>query len=66
LHRPRHVYADRGTEHGSGPGIHRWVVDCRTGSAACASAGNAATTSTKPSSPSAAPSSSGDDSRPHS
>ena len=50
----RPVIAERGTEHGSGLGIFRYVVE-RTiawlhASGACGSAGNDATTSTKPSS----------------
>lgn len=56
--------ARRGTEHGSGLGTQRRVVErafatC-TGSAACASAGRYAMTSTKPSSASLAASSAGD------
>ena len=58
------VIARRGTEHGSGLGATAgwWKAPsrCCTGSAAFASAGSAATTSTKRSSPSAAPSSAGD------
>jgi IS5 family transposase len=57
--------ARRGTEHGSGlastAGSSRARSRCCTGSAACASAGRFATTSTKPSSRSAARSSVGDD-----
>lgn len=57
--------ARRGTEHASGLGVYRWVANLRsrscTTSAACVSAGRSATTSTKRSSRSAAPSSAGDD-----
>jgi transposase/IS5 family transposase len=57
--------ARRGTEHGSQLGVYRWSSKersrCCTGSDACASAGRSATTSITPSSPSAAPSSAGDD-----
>jgi transposase len=56
--------AHRGTEHGSGLGTRRWGVertfDPCTGSAARASAGRYATTSTKPSSPALAASPAGD------
>ncbi len=61
------VIARRGTEHGSGLGTYRWVVEqssrCCTGSGDCGSAGRSATTSTRHSSASPAPSSAGADCR---
>jgi len=45
------VIARRGPEHGSGLGVHRWVVEqtiaCCTGSGGCGHAGRSATTSTR-------------------
>ena len=56
--------ARRGTEHGSGLGTQRWVVERAFAHLhwfrRCASAGRYATTSTKPSSASPAASSAGD------
>ena len=65
---PRSPGAAPGTAPGSGStaGWSRARSRCCTGSAACASAGRSATTSTKPSSPWAAPSSAGDDYATHS
>ncbi|XCM33508.1 transposase [Streptomyces parvus] len=58
------LIARRGTEHGSGLGTQRWVVEPPSptcaGSAACGSAGRSATTSTKPSSRGDTHSSAGD------
>ena len=57
------VIARRSTEHGSGLGTYRWVVEQSLALLhwfrGCASAGRSATTSTKPSSASPAPSSAG-------
>jgi transposase len=62
------VIARRQTEHGTGLGRHRWVVEptfaCSTTAAGSSSAPTAATTSTKASSPSPAASSAGDGSKP--
>ena len=61
--------ARRGTGHGFGLGVYRWVVEGAIALphcfAACVSAGRSATTSTTRSSPSAAPSSAGDGCAPH-
>jgi Transposase DDE domain len=59
------VIARRSTEHGSGLGVHRWGWSsrsrCCTGSGGSGSAERSATTSTRPSSASHAPSSAGAD-----
>src|SRR6188472_1442976 len=64
------LIARRLTEHGSGMGRERWVVERSFAwlhhAAGSSSATTAAPTSTKPSSPSPAASSAGDDSKTHS